>query len=59
MITLEKIKIFEPLQKLPKNVGVLGRLIVDTGLEKLCYAKIKVFDSLYQVTSLFITKQSN
>ena len=35
MISLEKLKIFTPLQKLPKNVGDLGKLIVDTGFEKL------------------------
>ena len=28
MILLEKLKIFTPLQKLPKNVGDLGKLIV-------------------------------
>ena len=28
MISLEKLKIFTPLQKLPKNVGDLGKLIV-------------------------------
>ena len=30
-----KIKILTPLQKLPKNVGDLGKLIVATGFEKL------------------------
>ena len=35
MISLEKFKILTPLQKLPKNVGDLGKLIVATGLEKL------------------------
>ena len=35
MISLEKLKILTPLQKLPKNVGHLGKLIVTTGLEKL------------------------
>ena len=35
MISLEKIKILTPLQKLPKNVGDLGRLIVARGFEKL------------------------
>ena len=32
----EKLKILTPLQKLPKNVGDLGKLIVATGFEKLC-----------------------
>ena len=35
MISLEKWNIFTPLQKLSKNVGDLGKLIVATGLEKL------------------------
>ena len=35
MISLEKLKILTPLQKLPKNVGDLGKLIVATGFEKL------------------------
>ena len=35
MISLEKLKILTPLQKLPKNVGVLGGLIVAKGLKKL------------------------
>ena len=35
MILLEKWKILTPLQKLPKNVGNLGKLIVATGYEKL------------------------
>ena len=34
MISLEK-KILTPLQKLPKNVGNLGKLIVAAGFEKL------------------------
>ena len=34
MISLEKLKISTPLQKLPKNVGYLGKLIVATGFEK-------------------------
>ena len=28
MISLEKLKILTPLQKLPKNVGDLGKIIV-------------------------------
>ena len=35
MISLEKIKILTPLQKLPKNVRDFGKLIVATGFEKL------------------------
>ena len=35
MISLKKLKIFTPLQKLPKYVGDLGKLIVATGFEKL------------------------
>ena len=35
MISQEKLKILTPLQKLPKNVGDLGKLIVTKGFEKL------------------------
>ena len=35
MITLEKLNIVAPLQKLPKNVGDLNKLIVAKGLKKL------------------------
>ena len=35
MISQEKLKILTPLQKLPKNVGDLGKLIVDKCFEKL------------------------
>ena len=35
MISIEKLKISTPLQKLPKNVGNLGKLIVAKGFEKL------------------------
>ena len=35
MISLEKLQILTPFQKLPKNVGDLGKLIVDKGLKKL------------------------
>ena len=34
MNSLEKLKNLTPLQKLPKNVWYLGKLIVATGLEK-------------------------
>ena len=33
MISLEKLKILTPLQKLPKNVVDLGKLIIATGFE--------------------------
>ena len=35
MISTEKLKILTPLQKLPKNVGDLDKLIVALGFEKL------------------------
>ena len=35
MISLETFEIFTPLQKLPKNKGDLGKVIVATGFEKL------------------------
>ena len=35
MISQENIKILTPLQKLPKNVGDLGKLIVARGFAKL------------------------
>ena len=35
MISLEKLKILTPLQKLPKNVGDLSKLIIAKGFEKL------------------------
>ena len=35
MILPEKLKILTPLQKLPKNVGDLGKLIVAKGFKKL------------------------
>ena len=35
MISLDKLKILTPLQKLPKNVRDLGKLIVAKGLKKL------------------------
>ena len=34
MISEEKLKILTPLQKLPKNVGDFGKLIVAKGFEK-------------------------
>ena len=35
MISIEKLKIFTPLQKLPMSVGDFGKLIVAKGFEKL------------------------
>ena len=35
MISLKKLKILTPLQKLPKNVGDLGNLIVAKGFKNL------------------------
>ena len=35
MISQEKLQILTPLQKLPKNVGDLGKVIIATGFEKL------------------------
>ena len=35
MISLEKLKILTPLQKMPKNVADLVKLIVPKGFEKL------------------------
>ena len=35
MISLEKLKILTPLQKLPNNVGDLCKFIVAKGFEKL------------------------
>ena len=35
MISLEKLRILTPLQKLPKNVRDLGKLIVVKGFKKL------------------------
>ena len=35
MISLEKLKILTPIQKLTKNVGDLGKLIVAKSFEKL------------------------
>ena len=33
MISAEKLKVLTPLQKLPKNVGDLGKLIVAKGFK--------------------------
>ena len=35
MISLKKFKILTPLQKMPNNVGDLGKLIAAKGFEKL------------------------
>ena len=39
MISLEKLKILTHLQKLPKNVGDLGKLIVAKSFENLLKAQ--------------------
>ena len=36
MISLEKLQILAPLQKLPKNMGDLGKLIVAAGFQNSC-----------------------
>ena len=35
MFSLEKLNILKPLQKMPKNVGYLGKSIVAKGFKKL------------------------
>ena len=35
MISLEKLKILTPLQKMPKNMGDLGKIIVAKGFDML------------------------
>ena len=35
MISLEKLKILTPLQKFPKNMGDLGKLIIAKGFKNL------------------------
>ena len=40
MISLEKLKILTPLQKLPKNIRDLGKLIVANGFEKVAQSPI-------------------
>ena len=35
MISLEKLKILVPFQKLPKNAGDLGKIVVAKGFENL------------------------
>ena len=40
MISLEKLKILTPSQKLPKNVGHLGKIIVAKGLKKVAQSPI-------------------
>ena len=35
MISLEKVKILSPLEKLPRNVGNSGKLIAAKGIKKL------------------------
>ena len=40
MISLENLKILEPIQKLPKNMGDLGKLIVAAGFEIVAQSPI-------------------
>ena len=62
MISLEIIKILTHLQKLPKNVGDLGKQIVATGFEKL--TKVQqiaqsgrtAFDSMSSDFSIFLVE---
>ena len=64
MIPVEKWNIMTPLQKSPKNVGDLGKLIVAKGFEKLpkvkcppiwshCYQSCKTFQYTY-LTALYL-----
>ena len=57
MISLEKLKILAPLQKLPKNVGYLGKLIVAKGFEKLPKSN-KLPNLVTQHTMLLISLKS-
>ena len=40
MVSQEKLNILTPLQKLPKNVGDLGKLIVAIGFDKVAQSPI-------------------
>ena len=52
MISLETWMILAPLQKLPKNVGDLGKLIVAKGFKKL--PKVQKLPTLVTLLSLFL-----
>ena len=55
MISLEKWYIFTPLQKLPKNVGSLGKLIVAKSFKKLPKGQ-KIAQSGHTVRDAFLVK---
>ena len=54
MISLEKLRTFTPLQKLPKNVVDLGKQIVATGFEN--FPKVQKSPNLVTLLSSNITK---
>ena len=57
MIPLENKKISKPLQKLPKNLGNLGKIIVAAGFEKLPKVqKIAQFGNTDHVLHYFSVK---
>ena len=57
MISLEKLKILTPLQKLLKNVGDLGKLIVAKGL-KSCTKSNKLTNLVtLEMTKLLLQKR--
>ena len=53
MISKEKLQILTPLQKLPKNVGDLGKLIVAKGFELLSKVQ-SIAQSGHTVHKLFL-----
>ena len=57
MISLEKWKILTTLQKLPKNVGDLGKIIDAKGFEKL--PKVKKSPNLVTLLKRDVTKPPN
>ena len=56
MISLEKLKILTPLQKLSKDVGDLGKLIAAKGFEKLPKVKKKSPNlvTLFAISNVYI-----
>ena len=54
MISLEKLRTFTPLQKLPKNVVDMGKQIVATGFEN--FPKVQKSPNLVTLLSSNITK---
>ena len=55
MISQEKLKILTPLQKLPKNVGDLGKIIVAKAFEK--WPKSNKSPNLVTLSTFYITIQ--